>query len=276
MKLFNKVGIVGVGLIGGSIALALKKHRLCQTIIGISRSRKTLLLAKARRAIDIGSQDIRLLKEADLVVLATPITVTLRLSPLISKIIKKGCIVTDVGSTKEQVVSKLDSIFANYLGTHPLAGSEKQGVAFAGADIFENSICILTPTENTKPQTLARIKKLWFKIGAESVVLPADSHDRMISLISHLPHAVAFALMDTIPSSCLKLAPPSLKDTTRITASDSRIWGDIFLSNKRNIIRSIGTYQSKLEHLKKTLQRGDRRSLIRLLEEAKKKRETLG
>ncbi|TRZ95818.1 prephenate dehydrogenase [bacterium] len=276
MKLFNKVGIVGVGLIGGSIALALKKHKLCQTIIGVSRSRKTLLSAKARKAIDRGSQDIKLLREADLLILATPITVTLKLSPLISKIIKKGCIVTDVASTKEQVVSKLDSIFGNYIGTHPLAGSEKRGIAFAGADIFENSICILTPTGNTNPQTIARIKQLWLRLGAEIVVLPADMHDRILALLSHLPHAVAFSLMNSIPRSCLKLAPPSLKDTTRITASDSRIWSDIFLSNKRNIIRSIGIYQSELQHLKKTLQKGDRRLLIRLLEEAKKKREALG
>jgi len=276
MKLFKKVGIVGVGLIGGSIALALKKHKLSRMIIGVSRSRKTLLLAKIRKAIDQGSQDINLIKGADLVVLATPVAVTLKLAPLISKIVKKDCIVIDVGSTKEQVVSRLNRIFANYLGTHPLAGSEKRGIAFASADIFKDSTCILTPAEDTNPQIIARVKKLWLKLGANIVILPAGIHDQVLSLLSHLPHAIAFSLMNCIPESYLRLVPPSLKDITRIAASDEELWEDIFLTNRSNIIRSIGLFQNKLESLKKTLQRGDRRSLDRILKEAKKKRETLG
>lgn len=276
MRLFKQVAIVGIGLIGGSIALGLKKNELSQEVIGVSRSRKTVLLAKKRKAIDKGSQNIKIIKDADLLILATPVNVTLKLAPLISKIIKKDCIVIDVCSTKALVVSSLEKFFANYIGTHPLAGSEKRGIAAACPGLFEKSICILTPTKNTKPQVMVKAKKMWLKLGAQIVVLPADVHDRILSFVSHLPHIIASSLIRCIPKSYLKLAPSSLKDTSRIAASDSELWSDIFLSNKENIIHSIEVFQRLLRRLKVSLQKEDRRLLTRILTEAKKTREQLG
>ncbi len=275
MRLFNKVCIIGVGLIGGSVALGFKKNKLCRILVGVSRSRRSILLAKKRKAIDSGSQDISLVKDADLVVLATPVMTTLKLAPLISRMIKKNCIVIDVGSTKKDVVMKLDRIFPEYIGTHPLAGSEKRGVTAASASIFKDSVCILTPTKNTKTKTLAKIKKMWIELGAKIVVMPAGAHDKTLALLSHLPHVVAFSLIRSIPEAYLRLAPNSLKDMTRIAASESELWSDIFLSNKENIIRSIKSFQTQLDSLRLSLNKEDRVSLVRILKNAKTRRQNL-
>jgi len=275
MKLFDKVCIIGVGLIGGSVALGFKKNKLCRILVGVSRSRRSILLAKKRKAIDSGSQDISLVKDADLVVLATPVMTTLKLAPLISRMIKKNCIVIDVGSTKKDVVMKLDRIFPEYIGTHPLAGSEKRGVTAASASIFKDSVCILTPTKNTKTKTLAKIKKMWIELGAKIVVMPAGAHDKTLALLSHLPHVVAFSLIRSIPEAYLRLAPNSLKDMTRIAASESELWSDIFLSNKENIIRSIKSFQTQLDSLRLSLNKEDRVSLVRILKNAKTRRQNL-
>ena len=153
MKLFNKVAIVGVGLIGGSIALAIKKHRLAHEIIGVSRHTKSLLLAKKMGAIDRGSQDINIIKDADLVILATPVNTIINLAPKILKVIKRACIVSDVGSTKEQIVKILEKIFPNYIGSHPLAGSEKRGIINADPKIFKDSL--IPAAYSTMPLTSA-------------------------------------------------------------------------------------------------------------------------
>ncbi|RKY30761.1 MAG: prephenate dehydrogenase/arogenate dehydrogenase family protein, partial [Candidatus Omnitrophota bacterium] len=147
MRVFNKVAIVGVGLIGGSLALVLKKKRLAAEVLGVSRRKKSIETAKKMQAIDRGSQSLDLIKQADLVVLALPIDKILDSAEQIAKLVKPGCVVTDVGSTKKEIVNKLERFFPNYIGSHPLAGSEKKGVFFANQDLFKDSLCILTPTK---------------------------------------------------------------------------------------------------------------------------------
>src|SRR3989338_7095736 len=156
MRLFNKVAIIGTGLIGGSMALAIKKKCLAHQIIGVSRHKNTLIWGKNSRVIDKGSQDLSIIADADLVVLATPVNTILKLAGIILKFIRKDSIVTDVGSTKKEIVSKLSKIFPNYVGSHPLAGSEKRGLVNASTDIFKNSLCILTPVKNTNPKALKK------------------------------------------------------------------------------------------------------------------------
>lgn len=275
MKLFNKVAIIGVGLIGGSIALGLKKKKLSYEVIGISRHKKTLLLAKKRGAIDRGSQQINIIKDADLVILATPINTMIKLVPLILKVIKPECVVSDVGSTKQEIVSKLDKVFPHYVGSHPLAGSEKRGIIHSCPDIFKGSLCILTPTKNTSYDALVKIKRLWSELGANVVFLPADTHDKILSFISHLPHIVAFSLIGIIPKKYLKFASTGLKDTTRIAASDSQLWTDIFLSNQRNMLKTIELLRENLSKIKSVINKGDREQLIKILREAREKRDRL-
>lgn len=275
MKLFNKVAIIGVGLIGGSIALGLKKKKLCYEVIGMSRHKNTLLLAKKRGAIDRGSQQIGIIKDADLVILATPVSLIFKLAPIIRKIVKPECIVSDVGSTKKEIVSKLEKLFPNYVGSHPLAGSEKRGIINARYDIFKNSLCILTPTKNTNRLAKDKIRRLWSSLGAKVVYLPADMHDKILSFSSHLPHLVAFSLIGAVSAKYLRFSSGGLKDSTRIAASDPGLWADIFLSNKGNILKATQVLQDNLSKIKSAINKKDKKLLIKILKEAKAKRESL-
>jgi prephenate dehydrogenase len=275
MKLFKKVAIVGLGLIGGSLALAIKQKKIADEIIGVSRRKKTIELARKSRIIDKGYQDIRSIAEADLVVLAAPVCTILDLAKVVSKVVNQDCIVTDVGSTKKEIVARLQKLFRNYVGAHPLAGSEKKGVVNADPDIFKNSLCILTPTSKTNPRALKKIKTLWNQLGAKTIFLSASNHDRILSFVSHLPHATVFSLVNSIPRSFLKFASSGLRDTTRIAASDSSIWENIFLSNRKNILKAIDTLQDHLLLLKSAIRKKDQRLLNKILRLANKKREAL-
>lgn len=276
MRLFNKVAIIGTGLIGGSMALAIKKKGLARQVVGVSRHKSTLIRARKSRVIDKGSQRLSIIRDADLVVLATPVNTILNLAATISKFIQKDCLVTDVGSTKCEIVSKLSKIFPNYVGSHPLAGSEKRGITNASTDIFKNSLCILTPTKNTNPGALKKIKNLWKQFGARVVFLSPDTHDRILSFVSHLPHAIAFSLIDIIPGKYLKFAATGLRDTTRIAFSDSRLWADILLSNRKNTLESIESFQNNLSRIKSAISKKEEKTLIKILKRAKEKREVLG
>lgn len=276
MRLFNKVAIVGTGLIGGSLALALKKRKLANEIIGVSRHKKSLLFAKRKGAIDRGSQSLDIIKDADLVILATPVNVILNLTPKISKIVGKECIVSDVGSTKEKIVSILEKVFPNYVGTHPLAGSEKRGIINAHSNMFKGSVCILTPTRYTNDKALSKIKILWNRLGARTILLTPKTHDKVLSFTSHLPHVVAFSLINLIPRKYLRFASTGLKDTTRIAASDSELWADILLSNKKNTVKTIELLQHKLSRIKFMIQKSDKGQLNQILIKAKANRENLG
>ena len=276
MKLFNKVAIIGVGLIGGSIALAIKKKRLAGEIVGVSRHKKTLLLARKSGAIDRGSQDINIIRDADLLILATPVSTILNLAPAIRKIISSICIVSDVGSTKQEIVSKLGKIFPRYVGSHPLAGSEKRGIINADSFIFKDSLCILTPTKNTDKEALGKVKRLWAKLGAKVIFLAPATHDKLLSHLSHLPHVVAFSLIESIPKRYLRFAPSSLRDTTRIALSDSRLWVDIFLSNQKNMLKSIEEFQRNLSKIKYAIRKKDKKLLSSILKQAQKRRKIIG
>lgn len=275
MKLFNKVAIVGTGLIGGSLALAIKKKQLANEVIGVSRHKRSLLFAKKKLAIDRGSQELGIIRDADLIILATPVNTIIDLAPRISKIIGKDCTVIDVGSTKEQIVLSLEKIFPNFVGVHPLAGSEKRGIKNAHPGIFRNSLCILTPTGKTNNKALSKIKRLWRSVGSRIVLLSPSVHDKILSFVSHLPHIVAFSLISVMPLKFLKFASTGLKDTTRIASSDNELWADIFLSNKKEAIKAIEIFEKNLSRIKSAIAKNERDKLSLILKEAKKKRDRL-
>ncbi len=256
--------------------MAIKKKKLANEIIGVSRQEKTLFLAKKKDVIDKGSQDISVVSEADLVILSAPVEAILKLAPLIAKVIPPGCIVCDVGSTKQEIVSKLDKLFSNYVGAHPLAGSEKRGVLNSRADIFNGSLCILTPTKKTNTTAFLKIKKLWGCLGAQVICLSSGAHDRIAAYISHLPHIAAFSLSGAVPQGYLKFASTGFKDTTRIAASDAEIWSDIFLSNQKNILKAIDAFQDSLSKIKSAIIKRDRKTIDKFLGQANKTRKKLG
>lgn len=274
--MFNKAVIIGTGLIGGSIGLALRKQHLAGQVIGLSRQAKNARLAKKIGAIDQVGSSLEAVADADLVILATPVNTIIDLGLNIAKKIKKDCVVIDVGSTKERIVSKLSVLIPNFLGCHPLAGSEKKGIANLQKSIFKGSICIITPTARTSRSTLNKVKLLWKKLGAKIVILSAKKHDRALAFTSHLPHAIAFSLMNSIPNSSLGLSSSGLKDTTRISSSDAKIWSEIFLSNRSNLLAGLSIFQAKLATLKLALESKNKLRLKKILLLARKKREKLG
>lgn len=275
MPLFRKAAIIGTGLIGGSLALFIKKHRLAGEIVGVARHKASLALALRRGAIDRGSISLEIVKGADLVILAAPVDKIIASSRQILKFAGKDCLVTDVGSTKSAVVSRLEKVFKNYVGAHPLAGSEKRGIANANPGIFKGSLCILTSTAKTQNKALAKIKKLWIKAGASIAVLSPEEHDKILAFTSHLPHAAVFSLINSIPVKFLKFAAGGLKDTTRIASSDPKLWQAVFLTNKKSLLQAISDFELNLKKIKSAIRKKDKASLIRILKQARRKRSQL-
>ncbi len=275
MMLFNKVAIVGTGLIGGSLGLAIKQRKLAREVVGVSRHQKNIDRALKRGAVDKGSRSLDIIKGADLVILAMPVGAILSLASRIARFTVPGCVVTDVGSTKEQIVSALTRIFPGFVGSHPLAGSEKRGVSYAQAVLFEKSVCIVTPAAKTSARSVRLIRKLWSGVGARAVCLDPATHDRALSLISHLPHITAFSLMNAVPDRFLKFAPPSLRDATRVAASDEELWSDIIYSNKKNIIAAIESLRKELFFIESAVKHNETGKLRRILRSAKVKREKI-
>ena len=273
--MFDTVAIVGTGLIGGSIALAIKKHKLCRTVIGVSLHARSLKIARAKKAIDVASLKLEAIKEADLVVLATPVSTILALAPRIKRLVRPGCIVIDVASTKQTVVRRLQPLFPRFLGTHPLAGSEKKGIANARADLFSGSLCLVTPTRATDPKAKALVQRFWKKLGCRVVCLDPRTHDRILGFVSHLPHIVAFALINAVPKAYIRFAPASLHEMTRIAGSDHALWQDILLDNRALLAEALKSFRKAYTGIIAALQHNDRAALARLLAQAQAKREAL-
>lgn len=273
MKICKKIVIIGLGLIGGSLGIALKKKKAASEIIGVSRRPSTLNAARKRRAVDWCTKDVKkAVKDADIIILAAPVDTIVDFAPKLAKLASEKCIISDVGSTKQKIVNAFERKGINFVGAHPLAGSEKKGVKFADGTLFENSLCILTPTAKTDKKSLWKIRKLWQIAGARAESLSPSKHDSVIALVSHLPHIVAFSLVDTLPQRLFKFAAEGFKDTTRIAASDAKIWQDIFLSNRRPLLKNIDDFQKRLNILKSLIRGKDRVKLHRLLKQIGAKR----
>jgi len=278
VKLFNKVAIVGVGLIGGSIGLSIKKKKIANSVIGVTRHRATILKAKKMGAIDEGTKDIKKIKDSDLVILGCPVRTIISISERIIPLLKKGAILIDVGSTKKEIVSKIKRSLTediDFIGCHPLAGSEKRGVTNAREDLFKDSLCILTPLRYTKKESLNRIIKLWKNLGAQTLILSPERHDLILSLVSHLPHVISFSLIRSIPKRYFEFASSSLKDTTRIASSDPSLWTDVFLTNQKYILKAIERFQRSLGDFKKIIREGNENKLFKMLQAARLKRDAL-
>ncbi len=276
MRIFDTVAIVGTGLIGGSLGLEIRSRRLARKVIGISRREKNVLLAKKIGAIDEAHTRLTALSEADAVVLAAPVDAILRLGQELSGCLDSRTLVTDVGSTKGNIVSSLSKLFPRFVGGHPLAGSEKKSIAWARKGLFKDSKCILTPIGSTDRQALAKVRLLWKSVGARVILMSPKEHDTTLSFISHLPHAAAFSLMNAIPQKYLKFAAAGLKDTARVASSDARLWADIFMDNRADLLKALESLGGQLHNVSDALKRSDLKKLCCLLAEARRRREGLG
>ncbi len=265
--LFNNVTIIGVGLIGGSLARVLRTKNLAGCITGTGRSRATLELALRIGVIDrMGQGSARAVEDADLVILASPVGTFESIVREIASHLRPGAILTDVGSVKGALTRQIESILplhAQYVPAHPIAGREKSGVAESTETLFQGRRCILTPTARTDRKALEPVRDMWTAAGAEVTLMDADLHDKVFAAVSHLPHVAAFAMMSAVADpntgtrDYLQFSGAGFKDFTRIAASSPEMWRDICLMNKDNLVQMIDRYVSSLNRFKRDIAAGD-------------------
>ncbi|MBH0199350.1 MAG: prephenate dehydrogenase/arogenate dehydrogenase family protein [Nitrospira sp.] len=285
---FKQVAIIGVGLIGGSLGMILRRKGLADHVVGVGRSLDNLKTAVTVGAIDRYVADpTDGVQGSDLVILATPVDTYERHLKTWAHRLRPGTIVSDVGSVKGTLVERSEAAMpagVHFVGAHPIAGKEKTGVAAGSDQLFKGARCILTPTKRTDPRALEQITQMWE--ATESILLTMDPHlhDQILGAVSHLPHVAAFALMNALAElrdhqiPALDLAGHSgggLRDTTRIAASSPEMWRDIFLWNRDNVVSFIERYERALEELKQLIKAGDAAGMERVLERAKAEREKL-
>jgi prephenate dehydrogenase len=265
LERLGTVAIVGVGLIGGSIGLALRAGGLCGRVVGIGRSATRLQAALALGAIDEATTELtRGVAEADAVVVCTPVT---QIAADVHQAAASGpahLLVTDAGSTKRRIVEAVEDhprSRAVFVGGHPLAGSERQGVEHAHETLFEGRVCVLTPTAATPPDRLQRARGFWTALGCRIVELDPVAHDEALAVTSHLPHALAAALAAAVPAEALRLAAGAYRDVTRIAASDPALWTAIFLENHAPLLRALDRFESQLGRFRQALQACDEAAL---------------
>lgn len=275
MKLFDSVVIVGVGLIGGSVGLAIKEKKIAKKVIGIGHRRESLRQALRQGAIDEGYLDLSKAKGADLVILAAPVLQIMGILPRLSQYISRDTLVMDVGSTKSEIIKISENSGLEFIGCHPLAGMEKRGPKNARGDIFKGSLCLIVPSKKAKDSSLRRAIKFWKAIGARIEVLDSSSHDRILAFVSHLPHAAVFGMLDCIKPDYLRYAASGLKDTTRIGLSDPHLWRDIFLTNRKELLKAIASFRSSLTRLESLIKDNRSKELAAYLEKARNKRHGL-
>jgi prephenate dehydrogenase len=278
-NMFDKIAIIGVGLIGGSIGLAIRTRRLCPKIIGIGRRQVSLDKAIQKSAIDKGTLSMEEgIRGADLIVVATPVEKVKEKILQASSHAKRGAIIIDVNSTKQDILESANKCLPKdvyFVGTHPMAGSERSGILSSETDLFNNTVCIITPDRGTDRHALEKIKIFWQSLGAGVVLMPARVHDTMVSKISHLPHLLAYALCNTVSEKELAIAGSGFRGTTRIAKSSPEMWAEIFIQNKKILLKSITLFERNLRMLKTDIACSKRPVLTAKLKRAMKKRETL-
>jgi len=271
--------VLGVGLLGGSIGLAAKSALNDVEIVGYGHRKATL-----ERAVEVGAIDrfemkvTEAVEGADLVILCTPVGVFEGLIGEIGNALKTGAMVTDVGSTKRSVVAVAERELpegVHFVGSHPMAGSEKRGVEFARADLFQNALCILTPTGKTEKEALGAVEGFWKALGMRTTRLSPVEHDRLLAEVSHLPHALAAALVSLQSEKALSLAGKGFLDATRIAGGDGALWRDILMDNRDNVLASIGELKKQLGELEKFLGGEGREELAKWLDRAAARRAKL-
>lgn len=264
--MFRRMVVVGVGLIGASLALDARKRSLVGEIVGVGRGEENLKYAQRQGIIDryvTAESDIP--EDTDLLMLATPVGTTVALAKAFLPVLRPGCIVSDVGSVKAEIVRAMEKLLPStipFVGGHPIAGGEQWGARAATAGLFAHHRCILTPTKRTDLAALRKVASLWRKVGAKVELMDPETHDRILGVISHLPHVLVYALVNTLMQTQVRgvdlksYCAGGFKDFTRIASSRPELWRDICLMNRRAVGQSLGHYIEHLEQLKRWIENG--------------------
>jgi len=280
MKRFESVAIVGVGLIGGSVGMALRQRELAERVMGIGRKQVSLRIARRVGAVTNTTIDLaKGVADADLVVVCTPVGRIIQDVQEVAKHCPDGTVITDTGSTKRAIVEALDVGLprnCRFIGSHPLAGSEKTGAANASGDLFEGRVALITPTVNTKAEDYDQIEDFWESLGSVVVKLAADEHDEAMAITSHLPHLAASGLAATIPEKLFRLTGSGAIDSTRLASSDPSSWRQIVLQNRAYVLSALEQYGARLSELHAAIRDGNEEKLEQILTLGKKHRDALG
>lgn len=284
--MFKKMVVAGVGLIGASLALDMRRRRLVKEIVGYGRSESNLRIAKRRGIIDsYFLRDTDLPSGVDFLLMGTPVQAIVPLTEAFLPRLESGCIVSDVGSVKAEIVKGMERILPldiHFVGTHPIAGGEQWGAAAAYENIFLGRRCILTPTKKTALGALRKMARLWRLVGAKVEIMNAERHDRVLGVVSHLPHVAAYALVNTLDQSKIDgvdlrtYCAGGFKDITRIASSRPELWRDICLLNRRAVSSSLANYIRNLERMKRWVDSGNGRALETAFVRANEIREQMG
>ena len=282
--MIGRLSIVGLGLLGGSVAKAARAASLAQEIVGVGRNPKSLEPALRARAVDRITTDLSEgVSGADMIVLATPVATLEGQLPAVWQAASSHALLTDVGSTKAAIVKTAEALGASrpltFVGSHPMAGSNLSGFSVARADLFTGATVILTPTDRTPSEAVKRVTEFWEAMGGRVTVMDPATHDRAVAAISHLPHLVVDALVAAVVDMdprFLDVAARGFKDTTRIAASDPAVWREIFQQNREALGEALAAFRGALGRLEGILAAGDDAAIESALEAIRKTRAELG
>jgi prephenate dehydrogenase len=280
---FRKITIVGVGLLGGSLGMAIRKKRMAAEVAGYVRRQSSIRECRKRGAVDVATRNLReAVAGADLIVLCTPLGQMAALTKRMLPAIKRGAILTDVGSVKADVSRELERLArkagAHFIGSHPMAGSEATGVAAARPDLFVDAVCVLTPTRSSDPAALGKVQRFWKALGARVLKMPAEQHDLLVSRSSHLPHFAAVTLTNLVlhpglPKIQAALCANGFRDSTRIASGSPQMWRDIALANRKYVDRMVAGFILDLQQFRRVLRTGDSKMILQILRQAKARRD---
>lgn len=281
--LCRKLTLIGVGLLGGSLGMAAKQRGLAGAVFGYVRRRERIgECLRAGAADRVTMELVEAVAGADLIVLCTPVGQMRLLVERLLPDIAPGAVITDVGSVKDGLVQDLETMVrrtgARFVGSHPMAGSEKTGVANARPDLFEDTVCVVTPTHRTSASALRRVKTLWQRVGARTITMPPAVHDDLVARSSHLPHILAGQLVNFVLGAGrgkqqAELCANGFRDTTRVASGSPEMWRDILVANRRRLARVIAEYIASLKKLRAALLKSDQMEIERFLTLAKKRRD---
>ena len=281
----DKLAVVGVGLIGGSLSLALKARGAVGHVVGVGRGQANLDTAMELKVVDSVTRDLAAgVADADVVFLATPV---LSLGPVARQLmphLKPGAIITDGGSVKQAVIDAIEPHLRadiHFVPGHPIAGTEHSGAEAAFASLYQGRRCILTPTVRTDPAALAKVNAMWVAAGCEVVAMEVEKHDRVLAAISHLPHMVAYALVNAVGAydryeeNILEYSAGGFRDFTRIASSDPTMWRDIAMTNREALVEMMGQFEAFFRELKDDVKQGDGDKLFEFFRRSKESRDAI-
>ncbi len=280
---FQKITLIGVGLLGGSLGLAIKQRKLAASVAGYVRRTASVEECQKFGVVDLATRDLQeAVKNADLIIFCTPLSRMGELAEELIPSLKRGAIITDVGSVKGTVVEELESLFASaggsFIGSHPMCGGEKMGVSAARAELFQNAVCVVTPTSQSDMKAAKAVEGFWRALEMRVLTMSPEKHDDLVSRSSHLPHVVAAELANYVlspvhPKEQASLCANGFRDTTRIASGSPEMWRDISLANRKNLSRVLGVFIEDLEEFRHALDNGNVGAIEEFFQKAKERRD---